>query len=576
MTNIVNKITDIDFFKEGQIDELFVGRPFALDYNKAKILVSDYWKYQVNGIPQGTFLLAFYDNINDDDFKEALLLRVLNPTSLPTDSNVIASMVEYYKDNLKTSGKKSDLDDFTRYEFSFSGIECRILGTFYKENDKIEFGADVENFYSSHNYKVYKATDKVLEVIANQRDKDIIAGGESEFAIGKVRYSSSKRQLSKDKSINNVNVYLNPGDLLGKRTALFGMTRTGKSNTVKKIIQATVEISSKSRYSNADETSENDNLLNPIDEVTHAPKYPVGQIIFDINGEYANANLQDEGTAIFDMYQDNVVRYSVLDKTDEGFKVLKVNFYTEIQAGFDLVRSSLIEDNSNYIQSFCAMDLSIPENYEKPQTEKTSDERHAANLYDRKIAFYKCCLYKAGFRPSNDANTVKFFGDQNTINTIIPDILPHERISLERATQWFTAIYEAIGDNTQSQLFDQYRQSKGFDYLDEDMRAMLIFLTRKNTPTSSPTLSGYRKLRKLIDLHTYSSTESFETEIINSLRVGQIVIIDLSQGDPLIQKLYSERICKKVFNDSMNRFIRTKPNNFIQFYFEEAHNLFPN
>jgi hypothetical protein len=28
-------------------------------------------------------------------------------------------MIEYYKDNLNTSGKKSELDDFTRYEFSF-------------------------------------------------------------------------------------------------------------------------------------------------------------------------------------------------------------------------------------------------------------------------------------------------------------------------------------------------------------------------------------------------------------------------------------------------------------------------
>lgn len=575
MTDIVNKITDIDFFKLGQNEDFFIGRPFALDYNKAKILISDYWKYKVKGIPQGTFLLAFYDNSNDEEIEEALLLRVLNPTSLPTDSNVIASMVEYYKDNLQTSGKKSDLDDFTRYEFSFSGLDCRILGTFYKDGNKVEFGADVENFYSSHNYKVYKATDKVLEVIANQRDKDIIAGGESEFAIGNIRYSSSKRQLSKDNLINKVKVFLNPGDLLGKRTALFGMTRTGKSNTVKKIIQATVEISSKSSYSSIHELNENDNLLNPIDEISHTPKYPVGQIIFDINGEYANANLQDEGTAIFDMYEDNVVRYSVLDKTDEGFKVLKVNFYTEIQAGFDLVRSSLIDDSSNYIQSFCAMDLSIPENYDKPFDEKTSDERHASNLYDRKIALYKCCLYKAGFRPSRDTNTVKFYGDQNTINTIIPDILPHNRITLEQATQWYTAIYEATGDTNQAQLFNQYRLSKGFEYLDEDMKAMLIFLTRKNTPNSSPTLSGYRKLRKLIDLHTFSSTESFETEIIKSLRKGEIVIIDLSQGDPLIQKLYSERICKKVFNDSMNRFIKNQANNFIQFYFEEAHNLFP-
>ena len=76
-------------------------------------------------------------------------------------------------------------------------------------------------------------------------------------------------------------------------------------------------------------------------------------------------------------------------------------------------------------------------------------------------------------------------------------------------------------------------------------------------------------------IHTESSDEPFEEEISKALRQGKIVIIDLSQGDPEVQKLYSESICKKIFNDAMLRFTENKPNNFIQFYFEEAHNLFP-
>ncbi|HLO60128.1 MAG TPA: DUF87 domain-containing protein [Bacteroidales bacterium] len=573
MDSFITKITDVDFFKEGQNEALFVGRPFAINFNKLKLLISDFWKYKVKGIPQGTFLLAFYDNPYDEEIHEALLLRVLDPAPLPTDNNVITSMVEYYKDNLKTSGKQSELDDFTRYEFSFSGLECRILGTFYKENGKIEFGADVENFYSSHNYKVYKATGKVLEIIANQRDKDILAGGETEFAIGNVRYSSSRRQLLNDKAVNDVKVFINPGDLLGKRTALFGMTRTGKSNTVKKIIQATVEISSKSKYKSLDSLPPFENLLEAFDNSTGAPKLPVGQIIFDINGEYANANLQDEGTAIFDMYKELVIRYSVLDKTDEGFRVLKTNFYSEIQAGFELVRSTLTSNPSNYIQSICAMDLNIPEGYIKPISEKTSDEKNAANLYDRKVALYKACLYAAGFKTNN--NRVKFFGDTKTINTIIPEIKPHEGITLEECITWFTALYEATADSSLSQLFIQYRTDKGFDYLDEDMKAMLVFLTRKSTPNGSANLSGFRILRSISNLHTPTVQQAFEKEIVNALRLGKIVIIDLSQGDPLIQRLYSEKICSRIFIDSMNNFIKANPNNFIQFYFEEAHNLFP-
>ena len=67
----------------------------------------------------------------------------------------------------------------------------------------------------------------------------------------------------------------------------------------------------------------------------------------------------------------------------------------------------------------------------------------------------------------------------------------------------------------------------------------------------------------------------FAEEILSHLRAGKIVIVDLSQGDPTIQKLYSERICRQIFADAMDRFVKTTPNNFVQFYFEEAHNLFP-
>jgi hypothetical protein len=93
-----------------------------------------------------SILLAYYEN--EPDVSEALLLRVLKPTKLPTDSDIISSMVEYYKDNLRTTGSDNQLDSFTRYEFGFSGLECRTLGTFYKEEDgRLYFGADVGNFY---------------------------------------------------------------------------------------------------------------------------------------------------------------------------------------------------------------------------------------------------------------------------------------------------------------------------------------------------------------------------------------------------------------------------------------------
>jgi DNA helicase HerA-like ATPase len=560
LTNEIAKIASIDLFRRGKNGDLetgaFVGRPFALDYDRAYLLVADAWKHQAKGIPQGAFLLAYYQN--EDAIAEALLLRALRPAKLPTDSDVISSMVEYYKDNLRTAGKESQLDSFTRYEFSFSGLECRILGTFYRdEAGKTHFGADVENFYSAHNYSVLKPQSDVLEAIVNFREGDVV-GKPTDIRVGKVRYSSTRRFQAQEE---DVPVFVSPTDFLGKRTALFGMTRTGKSNTVKKIIQAAVLMSDQAPHA----------LDKPVKESAEArlepftpdgvPKYPVGQIIFDINGEYANANLQDEGTAIFEMYKDRVTRYSVLEKT--GFKVMKVNFYRDIVSGFELVRSHLALEGADYAKSFLSADLAEPE-------DKT--DFSAVTRYERKKAGYLCCLYRAGFKVP-DKFRVKFQGNKE-LNQMVRDdasLDPSKGLTLEEAADWFAAIW----DNYDDQYFVDYKRKNGHEWADEDLKVMLVFLTRKTKPGGNANVSGYLKLRSLAGLHTDTVGKPFEEEIIGELRKGRIVIVDLSQGDPEIQRLYSERICRQIFADAMARFIANQPNNFAQFYFEEAHNLFP-
>jgi len=570
--NQLDEILSIDILKEGDKDELFVGNPFYIDYETVKLLTCDYWKHKVKGIPKGCFLLAFYKGEAEKESKEALLLRVINPTKLPMDNDLITTMIAYYKENKDISGregskKESKLDPYTRYELSFSGLECRILGVFYRDKDgKVKFGADVENYYAPNNYKVYKATGDVLKFIVNQGMKDFIYNEEETgiFKIGKVRYSSTQRfQQEEDK----VPVYISSKDFLGARTALFGMTRTGKSNTVKMIIKAIKEISEKAINSNLPDA--------PIDLSTDdgqpftkegKPKYKVGQIIFDINGEYANPNLQDEGTAIYDIYKNDVIRYSVVEKP--GFKVLKINFFEDIEAGFYLIKKYLEEsgDNSDYIRSFLSLDLSKPDDYDSDESVKTR--------YDRKIAAYKCMLYKAGFKPST--NRIKFKGRKEINELVRPDnpIKPDSDngISYDDACIWFE---EAWNNYEDWDIFYNYKKQRGKEYFDEETQAILRMLTRMNRPGSSNLISGYLKIRPMNKYHTHTSKEPFEKEILKSLRQGKIIIIDLSQGDEEIQKVYSERICEYIFNNSMRRFTRLKPNNFIQFYFEEAHNLFP-
>ena len=85
--------------------------------------------------------------------------------------------------------------------------------------------------------------------------------------IGHVRYASTNRRFQQ---VASVPVSVTPTDLLGQKTALFGMTRTGKSNTTKIILKAIFAL----RWTAPDPLR-------------------IGQLVFDPNGEYANENVQD-------------------------------------------------------------------------------------------------------------------------------------------------------------------------------------------------------------------------------------------------------------------------------------------
>jgi DNA helicase HerA-like ATPase len=538
MSDIVEELKVLaltDLFKEGRSSETFVGRPFYFDYTRAKVLVNDKWKSRVGGIPAGAFLLCAYNG--EPGVDEMVLVRVLGPTTLPTDSDVIASMVDYYKEEAPaTGGQGTKLDTFTRYEFMFSGLECRVLGTFYREsNGRTVFGADIDNFYSAHNYSVFKPIGRVLEYIVNFREDQGIPGGLDQVRLGEVRYSASRRH----NTVPTAPVYVSALDFVGKRTALFGMTRTGKSNTVKKVIEATVELSDKKVVLGNEELQ------------------PVGQIIFDVNGEYANANQQDEGTAVFALFGTRTKRYSLLEKDD--FKVMKLNFHKDIEAGFGLIQSLIEARGIDYLGSFLSIDLSPP----------SEDDYSARTRWERVVAAYRACLHAAGF--SMGSSKIKFKGKKE-LNELAGGIDPTKGITGAQAVTWFSAVWDSYNDH---EYFQKYRKDNGREWADEDLKATLVMLTRKKVPGGNANITGFRKLQLFKQYHTSSIEGAFEDDIIAELRAGEIVMIDLSQGDPTVQATYSERICRRIFADAMDRFIANDPANYIQLYFEEAHNLFP-
>ena len=427
-------------------------------------------------------------------------------------------------------------------------------------NSVTKFGADVENYYSPQHYAVYSPNAETLEYIVNRKTKN-------NNRIGRVKYTSTERLASNSP---DVPVYINPSDFVGKRTAIFSKTRVGKSNLAKIIVTC---IHDMSKNALTHELPDYETNLDNIENLR--VQFPVGQLIMDPNGEYANPNLQDEGTALFDRLPNAVHRYSITDKTKFGFKTMKFNFYNNILEGFDLIKMNLRDDNG-YITSFKNINLLEPTGYKKYISDRTSDEKIAAITHDRKLALYRVILYKAGYKVPTNMQKIYFNGDVATINTLVKDkngnsLEPHKGLSLIEAQDWFETVYPQLNGIE----FQNYQKNKGRSFFDDDMLTMLKVLTRKKELNQSASLTGYRLLHSCRKFHT-ELIGHFEKDIIAGLRKGETIIVDLSDGEEETAKLYCQKITKAIYEDSMQRFTSKKPNNFIQFYFEEAHNIFPN
>ncbi len=68
----------------------------------------------------------------------------------------------------------------------------------------------------------------------------------------------------------------------------------------------------------------------------------------------------------------------------------------------------------------------------------------------------------------------------------------------------------------------------------------------------------------------------FQTEILKLLDAGETVILDLGNANPLVMAYFSNSLSQAVFAHQVMKFTNNSlGDHFIQVYFEEAHNLFP-
>ncbi|HJE65841.1 MAG TPA: DUF87 domain-containing protein [Campylobacter avium] len=506
------------FFEEISKDENFVGSLYDLDYEEAKILVNDYDKNAVKGLPHGCFLIAIYTNELRAKQAEGILLRVIRVAEIPQKRDIIQSLTDAYISQ-KENRKSLDPDIYTKYFYQFSGLSCRVLGTFFFDTDKkLVFGTDLENFLGAHNYRVYKPQKAQLQIIVNKNINE--SKNEIKEKIGVLRYASS--QSYDENRIYAPDVFLKTSDIVARRTAFFGMTRMGKSNTIKIIISA-------------------------IENLNKSQDKQIGQIVFDINGEYTFSNQQDEGS-IYDKFKEKVIRFSSsLNKTKEykDVRAIQYDFYNNdtLEESFNLLCDELEKDKGgiNYLNQF--RNISIFDMGD----EYSSKERNR----QRKIALYKCILYQAKFDIKENYR-LYFSG-------IKKYPIASKSLAIKDAIKWF-------GDAEESLRND--KSSSGDAYWDDDYDVLYGMLFKRKG-------SGFGSLTKFNKLHSPIGSNDYKKDIDTALREGKIILVDLSTASTQTQQKYIDSLCSYIFAQSMDKFTNDKEPEYIQMYFEEAHNIFP-
>ncbi len=526
----------------------FVGWVYQIDYENAFVMTNDIWKARVNGVPHNSFLLASafdpetYTSASPS-LKEIVLLRVVSSAKLPMDDDLVITKIEHFQERQDSRAGSGEIDDLTRSQLQFNGLQCRILGTFYaNEGGRLCLGSDLESYHSAARLQVYKPRGEVLATIVNYISpireaaalEDArrlgINGQMPDFPIGSIRYTSTNRlQLTDPEVIFRIQSI----DFLARRTGVFGMTRTGKSNMIKQLVSVVKRT--------ADQTG-----------------LRIGQIIYDLNGEYANANQQDVG-ALADVYPHQTERYRMLPA--RGFHLIQNNFYLQIPEGFMIIQQVM----ADRVTASADLRAFLNVSFEEPDRE----DRSSHYRWQVKQAIYQAMLKKAGF-PASAGINVSFPVNEEIRNAVDPENeFPSGergrlRLTLDQAVRWFE---KARAVNRDEQLIS----SSGNPWFDEDAIALLNMLAGRNS--NDAYITGYKHLNPLKDFHSPDRTQDVSEEIYGHLLNGKVVILDLSVGDPNHRTHLSKVIAQHIFKRSMGTFNEGAfpPN--IMIYVEEAHNI---
>lgn len=516
----------------------FVGYVLKVSYNEIIIITSDPYKIAVGGIPRNSFLIMVPDEFNEHIGPYFSLIRVLDTAPTPLDDHVQHTFFELQKKSMP------ELDIFTQSELQWGALKTEILGMFYPDPDstsKIEFAGDLNNYVSPHKYRVFKPDDELLDLITNS-----FVPSSNRFPIGKLRFTEN-RLLPINQPNGQIGVFFSPKDFMGSRTALFGKTRLGKSNIIKILVESLIQTQ----------------------EVNNA-----GQLIFDINGEYSNDNPQDDNRSIASAYEENCEVYAITPKPNRESRPLKLNFYEYPDRSIRVLGNLLTSAgraNSNYIQSFLNVDIPTFESiFSGPNNERLRSRR--------RLLMYWAILYNAGYSIDlrNQIAIIQTrYGQSFSINpqynkklreAMYGNSNPPTINSFEKLVDEFKKLRDLMKQDPGNSRLKS--SGSGRALVEADEKALLGFLF----PTSGSGPSILQPYRQYHD----SRAQNFLETIVEQLEDKKTVILDLGNANPEIMEYFSLELTRAIFAHQVEKFSgNALGDHYIQMYFEEAHNLFP-
>ena len=554
-----------------------IGTVYRLvDFDEAFVITNDSFVHAAIGVPNHAFLLAAPAELTapqdaglpDADDEEVVLLRVTGNVALPQEEDMqflrAEAGLELIVDQARErpAGRDELIDALTAERMQTSGLRCAVLGTFYDSEQAdgrgLAFGSDLDTVYASTRLRVLKpwgdSLQRIVSFMADQPSDE----QRRPFRIGRVRYASTRRRERLAREAQrpiDVPVDIDVADLVAHKTAVLGMTRKGKSNTMKVIAAA-------------------------VHEYALAQSMPIGQLIFDPAGEYANVNVQD-GTALAEIGRDHVTRYR-LGATDAeleaepGLCPLALNFFDEELIG---VTWSIVgqfiqsQREADYVKSFAAADVQGPTN---PQAR---DEWRQVAYARRARAMAFACLLKAGLRPpagwsmwvplkeSVRSALIEVGGARGQDLGFLSEVATSRRGDQAKLSAGqLLAVCEGLAAN-----FHGPRHAEIVNWMEvPDNRLEHIadvLMARRG--------SGYKILLPLREgYHAPSAIQDYAPSIHAELVAGKIVIVDLSRGGESVLQYTSERIIGYVLDRAAERFRAGQDAHRIQIFLEEAHRLF--